>query len=272
MIVRCEANSEADEILASLITPPEGFDRGFVLRKQNRSNGFEFELNSFDEYRSKNEAKAIAGAKGGVKSAESRRCDSEAKSKQAPSKPQAKSKQAPSKIEAPDPDPDPDHDHDHDHDLDPSTNTIAEDSTTSKIAVSSSPQESLTRSQLSDLIATDWRWSVHGITPKWSPLAGQLEPFTRAEVEYARREAEAQPGRPSAGLLLRIVERTRAVGPAPPAPTTNERPRSKSKLEEARDADHEITEAYNARVRAQERNGSTVVFSANDRLVPSVSR
>lgn len=75
MVVR-RPHDDVRRILELLIKPPPGFERGFVLRKQTSSGDEVFEINSFAEYRSKNEAKAAAGAQGGKKSGEKRRAGS----------------------------------------------------------------------------------------------------------------------------------------------------------------------------------------------------
>lgn len=67
-------------------------------------------IHDWEKYRSKDEAKAAAGRKGGKKSAEKRR----AESKQNPSKDEAATKQRPSTPPTPDPAPDPDPDPDPD--------------------------------------------------------------------------------------------------------------------------------------------------------------
>jgi hypothetical protein len=74
---------EIESLLAPLLVAPEGFERGVLLLKQTSSRGPTYEINSFDEYRSKNEAKVNAGSQGGKKSAEKRKHQGQAESKQA---------------------------------------------------------------------------------------------------------------------------------------------------------------------------------------------
>lgn len=97
MLLR-RSKREAAEILLRLCAAPASFEHGFLLQ----SNGEAYIINSFDEYRSKNEAKAAAGSQGGRKSGETRRRRAEANAKQSRSKVEAKPKQ----TRSPDPVPD----------------------------------------------------------------------------------------------------------------------------------------------------------------------
>ena len=82
-------------------------------------------------------------------------------------------------------------------------------------AIAGQVRGGVTVDELHSLVAS-WGWSVQGIKPKWIPLARQMQPFSTAELEYARQKAESEDGAPNAGLLLRIVERERkATVPMP---------------------------------------------------------
>jgi hypothetical protein len=140
-------------------------------------------------------------------------------------------------------------------DLQSSYYTKAEDSITANSAIASA-KEKYSSDELARLISSQWNWSIHGIPPKWQPLASKLEPFTKIEIDYARKEAESQPGKPSAGLLLRVIERLRAEDIESPISKGNKRTdkyRGLTKQEAALARAFEYTEMKNIEYREQDK-------------------
>lgn len=73
---------------------------------------------------------------------------------------------------------------------------------------------SMSADELAGMVTADLRWSLV-IPPKWWPLMSKLAPYTTKEVTEAIVEAKAADGKPSCGLLLRIIERRRTEASKP---------------------------------------------------------
>jgi len=127
--------------------------------KQSRS----YRIHDWDNYRSKDEARASAGRKGGKKSAESRRRKIEAKSKQSPSKREANAKHPPS----PDPDPDP-----------------VPDPVPDPDTVSSSLSDLVSMTQVEQRFDS-WGWSTY-MSPQVIKRISGLLPVSGSDAEHAR--------------------------------------------------------------------------------------
>jgi len=192
--------SEADAQDACDVLRSRGLFDDDSASKQTRS----YLIHDWEEYRSKDEAKALAGRKGGERSGESRR----SKSKQTRSTIEAPPHSASKQTRTPDPDPDPD--------SDPVTRYPIPTPIPSSASLVTTNPNGLTASELNTALLTWEGWGIHGIIPKWWPMASGMEPFSAAELDYARREAESIKGKPNVGLLLRIIERERAKGIAQP--------------------------------------------------------
>jgi hypothetical protein len=133
------------------------------------------------------EKKSAAGKRGGQRSGETRRASSDAK--QEPSKNEAPCLPSGSEESKPDPVPDPD------------------PSRPDRIVVVSGARD-VELSALAKRLESELGYKHGLIRAKWVPLAQQLAPFSAAEVDQAMAEARAD-GEPSAGLVIRIIERTR---------------------------------------------------------------